>query len=82
MAFPRKGSASRRAPICCDRPMALIGAGRAATFDLAIWRCLDCEAHERTTVRTDGQTFWVGAMGRAIESEEFRIVANAYGRAT
>jgi hypothetical protein len=61
-------------------PTVLIGAGRAANFDIGVWRCLECEGHDRTGVRVDGKTFWVGAMARAIHAEEVRIVAAAYGR--
>ena len=66
-------------PVCCGAEMVSIGKGHAANFDIEVWRCLSCEAHESTIVRTDGQFFWVGAMGRAIRNEELRIIADAYG---
>ena len=65
--------------ICCGEPMVSIGKGRAANFDIEVWRCIHCEGHESTMVRTDGKTFWVGAMGRAIRKEELRIIAESYG---
>lgn len=39
----------------------------------------DCEGHERTSFRVDGQNFWVGAMGRALRREDVRIIAESYG---
>jgi hypothetical protein len=65
-------------PSCCGQESTLIGSGYAATFDIAVWRCLICEGHQTITRRTDGQNFWVGAMGRAIRKEELRIIADAY----
>jgi hypothetical protein len=65
-------------PICCGVPTVLLAAGRAANVDIGLWRCLTCEGHEQTRIRSDGQTFWVGAMGAAIDREERRIVAAAY----
>ena len=59
--------------------MTSIGSGHAANFDIEVWRCLSCERHQSTSVRVDGQNFWVGAMGRAIRKEELRIIANSYG---
>jgi hypothetical protein len=59
--------------------MAALGSGYAASFQIDVWRCLTCEHHETTFVRVDGQTFWVGAMGRAIREEQLRIIAAAYG---
>jgi hypothetical protein len=58
--------------------MVLVAAGRAANFDIRAWRCLECEAHEHTSIRDDGQTFWVGALGRAIRRKERRIIEVAY----
>jgi hypothetical protein len=66
-------------PDCCDAPMALVVAGRAANVDVGLWRCLTCEDHAHTRIRTDGQGFWVGAMGDAIHREHRRVVADAYG---
>jgi hypothetical protein len=45
------------APECCGISMVLVAAGRAANFDIGLWRCLTCERHEQTTVRPDGETF-------------------------
>ncbi|HEY7690978.1 MAG TPA: hypothetical protein VH816_01415 [Gaiellaceae bacterium] len=58
--------------------MQLVAAGRAANFDIGLWRCVTCEGHEHTRIRTDGQTFWVGAMGDAIHREQQRIIAAAH----
>lgn len=68
-------------PICCDEPMVSIAKGRAAGFDIEIWRCISCEGHDSTMIRTDGQKFWVGAMGRAIRKEQLRLIAESYGGA-
>ena len=65
-------------PICCGEAMTSIGKGQVANFDIEVWRCLRCEGHDSTMVRTDGRAFWVGAMGRAIRNEELRIIAEAY----
>ena len=66
-------------PNCCGEEMTSIGSGRAANFDIEVWRCLICEEHQSTMVRVDGKNFWVGAMGRAIRREELRIIADSYG---
>jgi hypothetical protein len=65
-------------PVCCGAPTVLIAAGRAANVDIGLWRCLTCEGHERTRIRTDGRTFWVGAMADAIHREDRQIIAVAY----
>lgn len=70
MHDPRRGSPTPPgASLCCQTPMVLIAAGHAANFNIGAWRCLECEAHELTNIRTDGQTYWVGAMGRAIKRD-------------
>ena len=68
----------RPGPDCCGREMTSIGSGSAAKFEIVLWRCLACERYDTTSVRVDGQIFWVGAMGRAIREEEHRIIAAAY----
>jgi hypothetical protein len=82
MTHRENGALCWAAPRCCASPMELVAQGRAANFDIRFWRCLRCENHEHTRVRTDGRTFWVGAMARAIHREEVRIVAGAYGGVT
>ena len=59
--------------------MTLIAEGYAACFDLSLWRCLRCECHEHKSIRVDGKTFWVGAMGRAIARESLRMTTKAWG---
>jgi hypothetical protein len=66
---------------CCGEEMAFIGSGHAAGFDIEVWRCLTCGKHESTSVRVDGQNFWVAAMARAIRSEELRIIDSYSGTA-
>lgn len=66
------------APTCCGKEMTPIGSGHAAGFAITIWRCRSCEASQTTSVRTDGQAFWVGAMGRAIREAELRAIADSY----
>jgi hypothetical protein len=56
----------------------LFASGHAAGFDIKLWRCLICEAHERASFRVDGKTFWIGAMGRAIWNETWRVIAESY----
>ena len=58
----------------------LVAAKRWSQSARGMWRtstsrCGDvstAKGHDSTIVRTDGQTFWVGAMARAIRKEELR----------
>lgn len=58
--------------------MVLLRSGRRAGFALWLWRCPVCERFEWTNRRYDGATFWVGAIGRAIEAKRDELVADAY----
>jgi hypothetical protein len=69
---------SCKPPDCCGTPMVLVGQGHAGNCDIGLWRCLTCEDHTHTNLRTDGENFWVGAMAVAIHRETVRIVARAY----
>ena len=65
-------------PRCCGREMTLIRSGRRANFAIWIWRCSVCERFDSTNCRYDGQSFWVGAMGRAIQAKIDELIADAY----
>lgn len=75
---PIRLSSPAAIPYCCRREMIPVGSGYAACFRIQTWRCPICEGHETTRVRVDGQSFWVGAMGRKIVAEELRILAALY----
>jgi len=77
-----KSAPSCKPPVCCGTSMVLVGRGHAGNCDIGFWRCLTCEDHKHTNVRTDGANFWVGAMGVAMHRETLRIVARAYGGPT
>ena len=66
-------------PTCCGVEMVVVNFGRRANFAIWIWRCRGCERFEVTNRRYDGQTFWVGAMGKALDDEMHRLIAEAYG---
>jgi len=66
-------------PTCCGAAMVLVRQGERAGFSVELWRCLRCEAYRRTSIRIDGQNFWVGAMGAALHREGLRLIADAYG---
>lgn len=60
---------------CCGE-MVSIGTGHVgSSFDIEVWRCLNCGWHKSRVERVDGGKFWVGEMGRAIRREELRIIA-------
>jgi len=65
-------------PLCCGSRMVLLRSGRRACFAIWLWRCPVCEGFEWTNRRYDGETFWVGAMGRAIRAEQDELIADAY----
>ncbi len=62
-------------PACCGREMALLRSGTCANFATWIWRCSICERFESATRRYDGQTVWVGAMGRAVLAKLDELIA-------
>lgn len=60
---------------CCEMRPLEAASGSRAGFAITIWRCPACRRIQSTIIRTDGQNFWVGAMGRAILKEEQRLIA-------
>lgn len=68
-------------PSCCGTEIVLLRHGRRANFAIWIWRCRICESFDSTNCRYDGETFWVGAMGTALQAELTELIADAYGSA-
>lgn len=65
-------------PECCGSKMVLLRSGRRAGFAVWIWRCGVCERFESMNRRCDGERFWVGAMGDALQVKRTELFADAY----
>lgn len=55
--------------------MNAVATGHRAGFDIAVWQCEECRRYEASNRRVDDQSFWLGAMGRALVEETQRLIA-------
>ena len=69
-----------RRPSCCGREPICVGRGNAAGFEVTLVLCMVCHRSQTFRRRIDGQNFWVGAMGRALDEEGRRLTADYLGK--